>query len=72
MSVPFLLEIGTEEIPDWMIQPARSSNLGELFEELLEDNRAGRQGVTAGRHAAPPGAARRRPARAPAGCAKSW
>ena len=32
-GVPFLLEIGTEEIPDWMIQPALES-LRELFEKL--------------------------------------
>jgi len=29
-TLPFLLEIGTEEIPDWMIQPALKQ-LGELF-----------------------------------------
>jgi len=28
MSLPFLLEIGTEEIPDWMIPPALSSLAG--------------------------------------------
>jgi len=33
MSVPFLLEIGTEEIPDWMI-PGALSNLRLLFEKL--------------------------------------
>ena len=32
MSVPFLLEIGTEEIPDWMIPPALES-LQVLFEK---------------------------------------
>ncbi len=37
MSLPLLLEIGTEEIPDWMIQPALS-NLQALFLELLEQN----------------------------------
>jgi len=31
----FLLEIGTEEIPDWMIQPALK-DLGRLFQELLD------------------------------------
>ena len=33
MSVPFLLEIGTEEIPDWMI-PAALGSLRLLFEKL--------------------------------------
>ncbi|SPE34277.1 Glycine--tRNA ligase beta subunit [Candidatus Sulfopaludibacter sp. SbA6] len=33
MSVPFLLEIGTEEIPDWMI-PAALANLRLLFEKI--------------------------------------
>ncbi len=33
MSLPFLLEIGTEEIPDWMI-PGALANLQELFEGL--------------------------------------
>ena len=33
MSLPFLLEIGTEEIPDWMI-PAALENLRLLFEKL--------------------------------------
>jgi len=33
MSVPFLLEIGTEEIPDWMI-PGALANLRLLFEKL--------------------------------------
>lgn len=32
MSLPFLLEIGTEEIPDWMIEPALE-NLRALFVE---------------------------------------
>lgn len=34
----FLLEIGAEEIPDWMIQPALE-NLRELFTGALEQNR---------------------------------
>ena len=38
MSLPFLLEIGVEEIPDWMIQPALK-NLEELFTRIIEDNR---------------------------------
>ena len=38
MSVPFLLEIGTEEIPDWMIEPALA-NLAALFQELLAAER---------------------------------
>ena len=37
-TLPFLLEIGTEEIPDWMIQPALKQ-LGELFEASLKDNK---------------------------------
>ena len=32
MSLPFLLEIGTEEIPDWMI-PGALENLRLLFEK---------------------------------------
>ena len=36
MSLPFLLEIGTEEIPDWMIQPA-IKQLTEIFEGLLKE-----------------------------------
>jgi len=35
MSLPFLLEIGTEEIPDWMI-PGALEHLRSLFLELLE------------------------------------
>ena len=31
MSLPFLLEIGTEEIPDWMIIPALN-NLQDMFQ----------------------------------------
>ncbi|HYZ82780.1 MAG TPA: glycine--tRNA ligase subunit beta [Bryobacteraceae bacterium] len=38
MSTPFLLEIGVEEIPDWMIVPALD-NVRELFEKVLESNR---------------------------------
>jgi glycyl-tRNA synthetase beta chain len=38
MSVPFLLEIGTEEIPDWMIPPA-INQLKELFKDLLDRTR---------------------------------
>jgi glycyl-tRNA synthetase beta chain len=34
VSLPFLLEIGTEEIPDWMIQPALE-NLRALFVETM-------------------------------------
>ncbi|MFN0167749.1 MAG: glycine--tRNA ligase subunit beta [Bryobacteraceae bacterium] len=37
MSLPFLLEIGTEEIPDWMI-PGALQNLKALFEDLLAKN----------------------------------
>ncbi len=42
MPKPFLLEIGVEEIPDWMILPALES-FRKLFSELLETHRmAGR------------------------------
>ncbi len=37
MAKPFLLEIGTEEVPDWMIPPALE-NLRNLFQKLLADN----------------------------------
>jgi glycyl-tRNA synthetase beta chain len=37
-TLPFLLEIGTEEIPDWMIQPA-IKQLGELLEASLKDSK---------------------------------
>ncbi|MCW5963809.1 MAG: glycine--tRNA ligase subunit beta [Bryobacterales bacterium] len=36
--LPFLLEIGTEEIPDWMI-PGALEHLESRFRELLEKNR---------------------------------
>jgi glycyl-tRNA synthetase beta chain len=35
VSLPFLLEIGTEEIPDWMIVPALN-NLQDMFQALLD------------------------------------
>src|SRR5437660_889327 len=35
MSLPFLLEIGTEEIPDWMIPPALESLLEGLHDVLI-------------------------------------
>jgi glycyl-tRNA synthetase beta chain len=38
VSLPFLLEIGAEEIPDWMIEPALKQ-LGELFTAALEEHR---------------------------------
>jgi glycyl-tRNA synthetase beta chain len=37
MSLPFLLEIGTEEIPDWMIVPALN-NLRDMFQALLDQH----------------------------------
>ncbi|MBZ5608785.1 MAG: glycine--tRNA ligase subunit beta [Acidobacteriia bacterium] len=40
MSVPFLLEIGTEEIPDWMIVPALN-NLQDMFQGLLDQQSLG-------------------------------
>src|SRR5688572_19834367 len=33
VSLPFLLEIGTEEIPDWMI-PGALTHLYQLFQKL--------------------------------------
>jgi glycyl-tRNA synthetase beta chain len=40
VSLPFLLEIGTEEIPDWMIIPALS-NLQDMFQALLDQHALG-------------------------------
>src|ERR1700733_4663102 len=40
MSLPFLLEIGTEEIPDWMIIPALN-NLQDMFQVLLDQHALG-------------------------------
>lgn len=40
MSLPFLLEIGTEEIPDWMIVPALN-NLQDMFQVMLDKNALG-------------------------------
>lgn len=40
MSLPFLLEIGCEEIPDWMIVPA-VNHLRELFQGLLDQYQLG-------------------------------
>lgn len=40
MPVPFLLEIGCEEIPDWMIVPALK-NLQELFEKVIAEHNLG-------------------------------
>jgi glycyl-tRNA synthetase beta chain len=42
MTLDFLLEIGTEEIPDWMIQPALGQ-LRESFTKLIEENKLGGQ-----------------------------
>ena len=39
-KLPFLLEIGSEEIPDWMIEPALEQ-LKSLFEDLLAQNKLG-------------------------------
>jgi glycyl-tRNA synthetase beta chain len=44
MSLPFLLEIGTEEIPDWMIEPALA-DLKQRFEALVKENNLGGQVV---------------------------
>ena len=40
MSLPFLLEIGTEEIPDWMIVPALN-NLQDMFQVMLDQQALG-------------------------------
>ena len=40
MSLPFLLEIGTEEIPDWMIAPALN-NLQDMFQAMLDQQALG-------------------------------
>jgi glycyl-tRNA synthetase beta chain len=40
VSLPFLLEIGTEEIPDWMIVPALN-NLQDMFQALLDQQALG-------------------------------
>jgi glycyl-tRNA synthetase beta chain len=37
VSLPFLLEIGTEEIPDWMITPALNQ-LQDMFQALFDQN----------------------------------
>ncbi len=42
--LPFLLEIGTEEIPDWMI-PSALEHLETRFRELLEKNRLAHEGL---------------------------
>jgi glycyl-tRNA synthetase beta subunit len=71
VSLPFLLEIGTEEIPDWMIVPALN-NLQDMFQALLDQHALGGKVDSRGCHAAPPGAARVRIAGAAGRCAKSW
>jgi glycyl-tRNA synthetase beta chain len=40
VSLPFLLEIGAEEIPDWMIVPALN-NLQDMFQSLLDQHALG-------------------------------
>jgi len=40
VSLPFLLEIGTEEIPDWMIVPALNQ-LQDMFQALLDKHALG-------------------------------
>ena len=40
MSLAFLLEVGTEEIPDWMIVPALN-NLQDMFQGLLDQHALG-------------------------------
>jgi len=40
VNLPFLLEIGTEEVPDWMIVPALNS-LQDMFQGLLDQHALG-------------------------------
>lgn len=40
MSLPFLLEIGAEEIPDWMIVPALN-NLQDMFQSFIDQHGIG-------------------------------
>jgi glycyl-tRNA synthetase beta chain len=40
MSLPFLLEIGVEEVPDWMIKPALE-NMRELLRAILTEHNLG-------------------------------
>lgn len=40
MNVPFLFEIGAEEIPDWMIEPALQA-MREQFTNILEEHKLG-------------------------------
>jgi glycyl-tRNA synthetase beta chain len=40
MSLRFLLEIGAEEVPDWMIEPALD-HLRQLFTEVLTEHNLG-------------------------------
>lgn len=40
MSLPFVLEIGTEEIPDWMIVPAMN-NLQDMLQAMLDQHSLG-------------------------------
>jgi glycyl-tRNA synthetase beta chain len=40
VSLPFLLEIGTEEIPDWMIVPAMNT-LQDMFQALMDQQALG-------------------------------
>ncbi len=42
MSDRFLLEIGVEEVPDWMIEPALE-HLSKLFTDILTENGLGGQ-----------------------------
>ncbi len=44
MSVPFLLEIGTEEIPDWMIESALQ-DLTTRFQDVLTAHQLAAEGV---------------------------
>lgn len=50
MTAPFLLEIGVEEIPDWMIESALA-DLSRLVSTMLEEERLG--GAITAAHATP-------------------
>lgn len=47
MSLPFLLEIGVEEIPDWMLVPALNQ-LQNMFQTLLDQQSLGGQVTSVG------------------------
>ena len=62
MAVPFLLEIGTEEIPDWMIAAGAQEPATNSSRAAARTNKLGGSRHVHGRDAAPPGPS------APKGC----